>query len=122
MIDFVSIWSAAAAATCCVALGLRANLLKPKVSICDAPTGVWISLIVLSMICGGAAVSLVFGERIIKGTYREAVVYTALAVSSVIMLFNLMRQVWSRNRPAPPQPNGSWDGRHDKMVKHHAVR
>ncbi len=81
------ICAALAALFSSVALGLRANMLKPHVeSWWTPPTRVWLSLSALSVALGVAALSIAFGNH---ATGREMLVYLASAVSSTIMLVNL---------------------------------
>lgn len=85
---FAGVCSAAA----CVALGLRANLLKKEISgTFSAPWAVWASLWFLAAICGASAVSLLGGPGM-KPAARAALIMAALAVSSVVMLVNLVLQ------------------------------
>ncbi len=93
MITPLDLWAGIAAGVACVAMGLRANMLKPKFQRWRTPpTIVWVALLVCSAILGGASVSLLTGDAGIKGTAREAVVYTILAISALVLLWNLGRQ------------------------------
>ena len=92
MVDPTDLFTGGAAWVACVALGLRANLLKPQLATgVTAPTLVWVSLWILSATCGMAGLGLWFSPEM-KPVAREMVVYTALAASSVVMLVNLIRQ------------------------------
>lgn len=86
----LDIFAASCAMTSSVALGLRANMLKPHVnSWFTAPTAIWLLLMLLSVALAVAAISIV---RTGGTTGRELIVYVASALSSVAMLINLVRQ------------------------------
>lgn len=81
--------AAASAFSACLFLGLRANLLKPKIStFMDAPDWVWIAIVGLSVVMGCAGIHI---ARHGGATYREAVVYAAIALQAGAMLLNVIR-------------------------------
>lgn len=95
MMPPIDIAAATAACAASAALGLRAYMLKPKFQDwCSAPTAVWVSLLVLSVVAAISALSILRGGA--HATAREALLLIALAVTACVMLFNLTRQ-------APPR-------------------
>lgn len=80
----------ASAATSCVCLGLRANMLKPKFATWrTARDAVWLSLAALSVVMLIVAVSILRGA---SASWREALVCAVLAWASVALLWNLWEQ------------------------------
>ncbi len=99
-LTIVDAWAALAAATAGAFLALRSNMLKPGFAAwCDASAPVRLSLFILSVIMGGAVVSIVRGGG---ATPREAVWYSALAVVSVVMFANLVAQARARSPEKSP--------------------
>jgi hypothetical protein len=87
----VDIWAAAAALVAGACLALRANMLKPDFTDwCSAPRAVWLGLFALSVVMTGAGINILSGGG---ASGREAATYTAMAVSAVLMLVNLHRQM-----------------------------
>lgn len=85
--DLVDLWAAAAAAVAGGALALRSNMLKPHHGVWAlAPLPVRWALSGLAIALGMAAVSIC-GDA--QASAREAMVYSVLAVSSVVMTWNL---------------------------------
>lgn len=71
-------------------MGLRGFMLKPSLQKwVSAPTMVWFWLLVLSIACAHNVLSILGGAHALG---REAAFYTALAVSSMVMLVNLYQQ------------------------------
>lgn len=93
-------WAAISAAIACLFLGLRAEVLKPGVAkFHTAPTPVVLALAILSIAMAAAVISIWWGEG--HATLREAWVYTGIAVSAVILFWNVHRQ---RAVAPPPTP------------------
>lgn len=97
--QYITLWAQLVAWAACFFLGLRANMLKPQFTSVafdtSPPTYVWLALMLQSMVLAGAAISLATGG--VKAEAREAVVYTACAISAAVMLWNLMRQKPARS-------------------------
>ncbi|WP_340644443.1 hypothetical protein [Phenylobacterium sp.] len=84
-------WAAIAAGVACIFLGLRAELLKPTVAkFHTAPMLVVLALAILSIAMAAAVVSIWWGGG--HATVREAWVYSGIAVSAVILFWNVHRQ------------------------------
>jgi hypothetical protein len=97
IMDGLSLVAAMAAAVASVALGLRAQMLKPRLtSWPDAPACVAWATVGLSIVLGGYVVAIVDGYRATTG---EAAIALALAAYAVLLWLNLLRQV--RREPAP---------------------
>lgn len=80
-----------AAGVACLFLGLRAELLKPAVAkFHTAPIGVVLALAILSIAMAAAVISIWWGGG--HATVREAWVYSGIAVSAVILFWNVHRQ------------------------------
>jgi hypothetical protein len=94
--------AAIAAGVACLFLGLRAELLKPGVAkFHTAPTPVVLALGILSIAMAAAVVSIWWGGG--HATVREAWVYGAIAVSAVILFWNVHHQrAPAAEREAPP--------------------
>ena len=74
-------------------LAIRANMLKPDLKAwVSAPNAVWLSLWALSLAYGMAACNLLLLDG--KSGWMLILICTASAISSVIMLGNLMYQAW----------------------------
>lgn len=103
----LDIWATAAYAIASVALGLRANMLKPHYGRwAQAPAAVWASIFVLSVAAGIGVLSLVWPRGASShATAREAMVATALAVAAVVLLINLHRQRMAPKAPIPGHPD-----------------
>ena len=83
-------WAVGALIIAAIWLGLRGYMLKPSMSKwVSAPTAIWLWLLILAVVLGGAVFSILGGAH---ATGREAVVYTVLAITSGVMLVNLARQ------------------------------
>lgn len=83
-------WAVTVDVISAVCLGLRGYMLKPSMSKwVSAPTAIWLWLLILSVVLGGAVFSILGGSH---ATGREAVVHTVLAVTASVMLVNLGRQ------------------------------
>jgi hypothetical protein len=83
----IDLWAAAAAAIAACAVGLRRYMLKPGVGDwAPAPWPVQLALAVLAISLGMAAISIAAGGH---ATAREAMVYTVVAGSGVVMAWNL---------------------------------
>lgn len=86
----VDVWALSAAIVAGVALGLRGCMLKPRLNTWPSgPNAVAVGLLLLSIAMGCAAVSILNGSH---ANAREALVYSALAGVSLVMLWNLNRQ------------------------------
>ncbi|PHY20941.1 hypothetical protein [Caulobacter sp. BP25] len=78
-------------------LAIRAYMLKPAFqSWCSAPGLVWASLLLLSVICGIVALSIV--RTGVPATPREALLLIGLAWVALVMLINLHRQAPGRHQ------------------------
>jgi hypothetical protein len=85
----VDLWAAIAATVAASAVAMRAHMLRPRQRAwTHAPGVVWGSLTWLAIVLGTRAYGLWCGAAASAG---EAMVYTALAVSSAAMLWNLNR-------------------------------
>lgn len=85
----VDIWAAAAAFLAGSAIAIRGHMLRPhQRAWTHAPAAVWLCLAFLGITLLMAAVGLLFG---LHASAHEAVIYTALAVTAVVMLWNLNR-------------------------------
>lgn len=85
----VDLWAASAAFVAGSAVAIRARMLRPHASAWTcAPTPVWTGLSLVALALVMAAASIWFGAH---ATAREAMVYSLLAASSVVMLWNLNR-------------------------------
>lgn len=101
-IPAVDLWAMLAAGGACLALALRAEVLKPELNgFHNSPSPVRLSLTFLAATLGGRVISIAAGAHALPA---EALVYTALAASSWVLLWNLHRQ-----RPRTPGP--IWRGR-----------
>jgi hypothetical protein len=88
-VSLLDLVAAASAFSACLFLGLRANLLKPKISsFIDAPDWVWIAIVTLSITMGCAGIH-VLGHA--NASYREAMVYAVIALQAGAMLLNVIR-------------------------------
>lgn len=86
----LDLWAAVAASIGATSIAMRAFMLRPRQGAwAAAPAPVWIGLSALGIVLGMAAASLWFGRDHANG--REALVYSALAVSSVALIWNLNR-------------------------------
>lgn len=86
----IDTWAAIMAALACVALGVRANMLKPRfVSWNSAPPPVFLALAFQAIVAGCCAYQLLRGGH---ANLREAAFYTAAAVVGWVLLWNLDRQ------------------------------
>jgi hypothetical protein len=86
----VDIWAAIVTSIGATAIAMRAFMLRPQLQAWTAAsTPVWVSLTALGVGLGMAAVSLWFGHEHASG--REAMVETLLAVSGLVLLWNLNR-------------------------------
>lgn len=91
VLSVVDGWAAAAAVIAAVALALRGELLKPERSaFFSGPMAVRLSITLVSILLGGRAVSIV--KSGVHANAPEALVYSALAVSSLVLLVNLQCQ------------------------------
>lgn len=85
--NLTDLWAAVAAAIAAGALALRANMLKPtQHTWAPAPWPVWAGLMGLAIALAMGSVTIGTGGH---ATPREAVIYTALAICSVVMVWNL---------------------------------
>lgn len=85
----IDLWAAAAAIAAGSAIGIRARMLRPHHQAwTHAPTAVWLALSALALGLWMSACSILGGAH---ATQREAMIYTVLAVSSGVMLWNLNR-------------------------------
>ena len=90
-LPLVDVWAATTAAVAAVALGLRADLLKPeREAFFSGPALVRLSIMLVSITLGGRVVSIV--KSAAHASAPEALVYSALALASVALLVNLQRQ------------------------------
>lgn len=88
--SWVDVWAVIALFVAGVALYYRGVMLKPSyMRWVTAPGSVWFALMVAGVICGGAMLTIFGGTH---ATGREAMVYSAIAGLSVVMLVNLARQ------------------------------
>lgn len=93
----VDLWAAVAATVAGACLGLRGELLKPDLrQFVSAPPWVFVGLLSLSAILLARAISLSFGGG--HANAWEALVYSSNAITSAIMVFNVIRQ----RSPSPP--------------------
>lgn len=100
-IPAVDLWAMLTAAAACLALALRAEVLKPELlGFHSSPSPVRLSLTFLAATLGGRVISIAAGAHAIA---PEALVYSALAVSSWVLLINLHRQ---RPRGLADHPGG----------------
>lgn len=85
----VDLWACVASAVAAGALAIRAHMLKPHHNVwAGAPWPVWVGLVGLAIALGMSSVSIANGAH---ATAREAMIYTVLAVTACIMLWNLDR-------------------------------
>lgn len=82
-------------------LAIRANMLKPSIrGWCSAPGPVWVSILILSLVCGVFALSIL--RTGVHATPRETLLILGVMQASLVMLVNLHRQA-PHNDP-PPAP------------------
>lgn len=85
----VDLIAASAASVASFAIGVRARMLRPRQRTWShAPPSVWLGLSLLALCLLMIAVTLWSGAR---ASTREAVIYSVLAVVSLVMLWNLNR-------------------------------
>lgn len=90
-LPLVDAWAAGSATIAALALGLRGELLRPERStFFSGPAAVRGSIMLVSIALAGRVVSIV--KSAAHASAPEALVYSALAVASVILLGNLQRQ------------------------------
>lgn len=89
-LTLIDLWALLASVAACAFLALRSQMLRPSFkTLHDAPTLVWATLSGLAIVCAATAVSIWNGGH---ATAREAVLMTALALSSGALFWNLLIQ------------------------------
>lgn len=84
---FVDYWAMMAAGIAAASIALRANMLKPSFSAWSpAPWPVWAGLMAVAITLAMGAINISSGDH---ANPREALSYSVLALSGLVMLWNL---------------------------------
>jgi hypothetical protein len=85
----VDLWACVASAVAAGALATRAHMLKPHQEVwAKAPWPVWVSMIGLAIGLAMASITIARGGH---ASAREATIYTLLAATACVLLWNLNR-------------------------------